>query len=101
MSDLSTQSGFIHFGGFILRTQRPQPVGNEVLDFQVVRGGRFQLTSLHQGLLLGEAAVLGGFTGFGVIEGFDGEGERGLCVIGLRLFAGHGRVRWVQGPRWP
>ena len=91
---------FIHLGGFILQTQRPQPVGNEVLDFQVVRSGGFQLARLHQGLLVGDAAgfelldqrvqsffvlpvaaetaVLGGLAGFGVIEGFDGEGERGL-----------------------
>ncbi len=91
---------FIHLGGFILQTQRPQPVGNEVLDYQVVRGGGFQLARLHQGLLVGnaagfelvdqfvqrffvlpisaETAVLGGLAGFGVIEGFDGEGERGL-----------------------
>ena len=47
---------FIHLGGFILQTQRPQPVGNEVLDFQVVWGGRFQLARLHQGLLVGDAA---------------------------------------------
>ncbi len=114
---------FIHLGGFILQTQRPQPVGDEVLDFQVVRGGGFQLARLHQSLLVGdpagfelldqhvqgffvlpvatETAVLGGLAGFGVIEGFDGEGDRGLGVIGLRLFAGHGRVRWVQGQRCP
>ncbi len=113
----------IHLGGFVLQTQRPQPVGDEVLDFQVVRGGGFQLARLHQGLLVGDAsgfelvdqriqglfvlpvaaesAVLGGLASFGVIEGFDGEGERGFGVIGLRLFAGHGRVRWVQGQRWP
>lgn len=27
---------FIHLGGFILQAQCPQPVGNEVLNFQVV-----------------------------------------------------------------
>ena len=89
----------VHLGRFILQAQRPQPVGNEVLDFQVVRGGGFQLARLHQGLLVGDAAslelvdqrvkgffilpvaaettVLGGLASFGVIEGFDGEGERG------------------------
>jgi len=30
----------IHLGGFILQAQCPQPVGNEILNFQVVgRGG--------------------------------------------------------------
>ncbi|NBW79360.1 MAG: hypothetical protein EBR27_10155 [Betaproteobacteria bacterium] len=113
---------FIHLGGFILQTQRPQPIGDEILDFQVVWGGGFQLARLHQGLLVGDAAgfelldqhvqglfvlpvaaesaVLGGLAGFGIIEGFDGEGQRGLGVIGLRLFAGHGRARWFQGQWW-
>jgi len=66
----------------------------------ILTRGDFQLARLHQGLLVGkaagfelvdhrvqgffilpvaaESAVLGGFVSFGVIEGFDGEGERGL-----------------------
>jgi len=112
---------FLHLCRFVLQTQRPQPVGNEVVDFQVVRGGGFQLACLRQGLLVGDAAgfelvnqrvqnffvlpvaaeapLLVGLS-LGIIAGFDGEGERGRCVIGLRLLAGHGRVRWVQGRRW-
>ena len=43
----------------------------------------FELVDQHvQGFFIlpvaAESAVLGGFTGFGVIEGFDGEGARGL-----------------------
>lgn len=43
----SAKGPFIHLGGFVLQTQRPQPVGDEVLDFKVVRGGGFQLARLH------------------------------------------------------
>ena len=95
---------FLHLGRCILQTQRPQPVGNEVLDFQVVRGGGFQLARLHEGLLVGElaglqlvdqhiqgffalpvaakTAVLGGLDGFGVIEGFGGERQGGDSGLG-------------------
>ena len=92
---------FIHLGGLILQAQCPQPVGHEVLNFQVVGRGGFQLACLHQCLLVAElaglqfvdqhiqgffilpvaaeTAVLGGLAGFRVIEGFDGEGQgRGL-----------------------
>ena len=90
---------FLHLGRFVLQTQRPQPVGNEVLDFQFAWGGGFQLACLHQGLLVAElaglqlvdqhiqgffalpvaakTAVLGGLDGFGVIEGFGGERQGG------------------------
>jgi hypothetical protein len=50
------KSPFLYLGRFILQTQRTEPVGNEVLDFQVVQGGGFQLARLHQGLLVGDAA---------------------------------------------
>ena len=63
---------FIHIGGLISQTQRPQPLSNEVLDFQVVRRGDFQLERLHQRLLVAELAILRGLAGFGGIEGFDG-----------------------------
>ena len=85
----------IHLGGFILQAQCSQPVGNEVLNFQVVGRGGFQLARLHQRLFVAElaglqfvdqhiqgffvlpvaaeTAVLGGLAGFRVVEGFDGE----------------------------
>ena len=90
---------FIGLGGFILQAQCPQPVGNEVLNFQVVGRGGLKLGRLHQRLLVcelaglqlvdqhiqgffvlpvaAEPAVLGGLAGFRVVEGFDGEGQGG------------------------
>ena len=87
-----------------MQAQYPQPVGNEVLNFQVVGCGGFQLARLHQRLLVAElaglqfvdqhiqgffvlpvaaeSAVLGGLAGVRVIEGFNGEGQGG----GLRAW---------------
>ena len=47
---------FIDLGGFVMQAQCPQPVGNEVLNFQVVGRGGFQLARLHQRLLVAELA---------------------------------------------
>jgi hypothetical protein len=44
------EGAFIDFRRFV--TQRQEPVGDEVLDFQVVRGGGFQLAGAHQDLLV-------------------------------------------------
>jgi hypothetical protein len=48
----------MRLGGFILQAQCPQPVGNEVLNFQAVGRGGFQLARLHQRLLVAELAGL-------------------------------------------
>ena len=101
----------VHLGGFILQAQRLQPVGNQVLNFQVVGCGGFQLARLYQRLLMAElaglqlidqhiqgffvlpvaaeTAVLGGLADFRVVEGFDGEGQR----LGRRLVVTHGSPR--------
>ena len=60
---------FILLGGFILRAQYPQMVGYEVLNFQVVGRGGFQLVDQHiQGFFVlpaaAETTVLAGWAGF-------------------------------------
>ena len=92
----------------IVQAQCPQLVGNEVLNFQVVGRGGFQLARLHQRLLVAELAglqlvdqhiqgffvlpmaaepaLLGGLAGCRFIEGFYGEAQ-GKKTQGLGLRA--------------
>ena len=65
--------------------QCPQPVGREVLNFQVVGRGGFQLACLHQRLLVAELA------GFRVVKGFDGGGQDDISSV---------RRRWLRWLRW-
>jgi len=44
----------INFSGFVLKLQRSQPVGDEILYFHVVGRRGLQLSDLHQGLFVGE-----------------------------------------------